>query len=511
MHWSTHTAGTLLFAVAAAAGTPPAAAASAEPEYAAEPCCALCPRAADPDAYSSSQYLSDFRVLVQGRDGWLFRTGMDLTTRFDVPDQSLSELRRLADALHERGTELVLVYQPPRGLMDPDKLKPEQRRAYDFEQARRNYAATLERLRVGGAVTVPPLDRLVDEKKGYDYYFRRDHHWTPAGAEHTAKLIAETVKALPAFAKVPRKEFTTREAGVIAKPGTLQKVATEICGGGYSMQYLPMYVTDAAGGGSDLLGDSAAPEVALVGTSNSDAKGGYNFGGYLEQYLGADVIDAAISGGSFEGSLLHYLPSEEFQKHPPKILVWEIPYQNYPNSEKNPHKIFRQAVPLVNDGCRGKPLVLSKTIPVHQGSNELLFNGGGRILPLVGRDYQLEFQFSETGVKDLHAMIWYLTGQKESLKLHFNQYVDNGSRFVAELRTDRPDYAAATMMGTTLEIDQAPDKPMTLTAQLCAREHAPDLAAKLAKEGSNPSSEVVPATARAGTRVDGEAGPKGAH
>ena len=434
---------------------PSANAASAAPQYAIERCCALCPRAADANAYAGSDYLSDFRVLVDGRDGWLFRTEMDLTTTFDITDDSLQGLKRLSEALKQRGTELVLVYQPPRGLMDPDKLKPDQRRAYDLDTAHRNYSAALEKLRRGGDVVVAPLDTLVDEKKGYEYFFRRDHHWTPAGAEHSAKVVADAIHALPAFKGIPRKEFTTKPAGVLAKPGTLQKIAAQLCGGGYSMQYVPMFATEGAGGdgGGGLLGEAAAPEIALVGTSNSDTKGGYNFAGYLEQALGADVVDVAISGGSFEGSLLHYLSSREFQQHPPKIIVWEMPYQNYPGSDKNPYKIFRQAVPLVDDGCKGKSALLTNTITTHKGSNELLFNGGGRILPLVGRDMQLDLQFSDIAEKDLHAELWYFNGLRESLKLHFNQYVDNGGRFVAELRTDRPDYASATLMGATLEMD----------------------------------------------------------
>lgn len=450
----------LASAGAHAAKTPPVAAAppasaSASPQYAIEPCCSLCPRAADPHAYDGSEYLGDFRVLVDGRDGWLFRTGMDLTTTFDITDESLGGLKRLSEALKARGTELVLVYQPPRGLMDPDKLTPAERKAYDFDAAHRNYTAALARLRQGGDVVVAPLDRLVDEHKGYEYFFRRDHHWTPTGAEHSAKVVADAIRELPASKSIPHKTFETKPAGVLAKPGTLQKIAGQLCGGGYSMQYVPMYTTEATGGdGGSLLGDDTAqPEVALVGTSNSDAKGGYNFGGYLEQALGADIVNVAISGGSFEGSLLHYLSSKEFQAHPPKIIVWEMPYQNYPGSDKNPYKIFRQAVPLVDNGCEGKSSTLSNTITTHPGTNELLFNGGGRILPLVGRNMQVDMKFSDPAQKDLHAELWYFNGLKESLKLHFNQYVDNGGRFVAELRSDRPDYAGATLMGATLEVD----------------------------------------------------------
>lgn len=510
-----HRAGTgalLALALGSAARAQPAPP-QGGPQYDIDLCCQLCPKAADPAMYQGSSYLDEFRVLEQGRDGWLFRSGIDLATRIEITDESVAQLRRLAADLRRRGTSLVIVLQPPRGLMDPDKLTDAQRKAYDFAAARRSYAQALARIRDAG-VAVAPLDRLVDEHKGYEYFFRRDHHWTPQGAEHTAQLVAATVKSLPAFADVPRKSFVTRPSMLIGKPGTLQKVATQICGGAYSMQYVTGYSTepaDAADSGGDLLGDGGAakatktandasgaglldatgdagdgggllgdgggedevPQVVLIGTSNSDSKGGYNFGGYLEQYLGADVLDTALSGGSFDGALLHYLPSELYQKHPPKIMVWEIPWQNWPGSDKNPYKTFRQAVPLVHDGCRGRTPALAQTVQLQAGSNEILFNGGGAVKDLTGSRYWLDFQFDDPTVKDLHAVIWYFSGQKESLKMHFNQYVDNGGRFVTELRNNRADYAKATFMGATLELEQPPAKPLKLTVQVCEAVDAP--------------------------------------
>ncbi|WP_051361793.1 alginate O-acetyltransferase [Solimonas soli] len=508
--WRAPLATAVLAAAAALASAAPAAAAPAvAPQYDLALCCRLCPKAADPAVYDGSSYLEEFRVLQQGRDGWLFRSGIDLTTKIDISDESLAELKRLATVLRKRGTELVIVFQPPRALMDPDKLTAEQRRHYDFAAAKKAYGNALARIRTAG-VSVAPLDRLIDEHKGYEYFFRRDHHWTPQGAEHTAQVVADTVQQLPAFQDVPRRSFVTKPAMLIGKPGTLQKVASQICGGVYSMQYVTGYATepgDGSGetGGDALLGDAKAtpaandatagglldatggddggllgnggdgevPQIVLIGTSNSDSKGGYNFGGYLQQYLGADLLDTALSGGSFDGSLLHYLPSELYQKHPPKIMIWEMPWQNWPGSDKNPYKTFRQAVPLVHDGCHGRPAALAQTVQLQQGSNELLFNGGGKVQNLTGARYWLDIQFDDPTVKDLHAMIWYFSGQKESLKLHFNQYVDNGGRFVTELRSNRPDYAAATFMGATIELDQAPARPLKASAQLCEAADAP--------------------------------------
>src|SRR3546814_3060377 len=92
------------------------------PTYDIQLCCQLCPEAANPATYASSSYLEDFRVLQQGRDGWLFRTETDLGTHFEVSAESVAQLRRLAAALRARGSQLVIVPQAPRGLMDSDKL-----------------------------------------------------------------------------------------------------------------------------------------------------------------------------------------------------------------------------------------------------------------------------------------------------------------------------------------------------------------------------------------------------
>src|SRR3546814_6977984 len=93
-----------------------------------------------------------------------------------------------------------------------------------------------------------------------------------------------------------------------------------------------------------------------------------------------------------------------------------MPWQDWPSSDKSPYKSVRQAIPLIQDGCEGRPAVLTSTINVKAGSNELLFNGGGQAKPLVGSHYWLDLQFSDPSVKDLSAVIWYFSGQKEALK-----------------------------------------------------------------------------------------------
>ena len=44
--------------------------------------------------------------------------------------------------------------------------------------------------------------------------------------------------------------------------------------------------------------------------------------------------------------MLSYLPSEEFQTNPPRVLIWEIEtYHNLSDPD-----FYRQAIPLVHNG-----------------------------------------------------------------------------------------------------------------------------------------------------------------
>jgi alginate biosynthesis protein AlgX len=132
--------------------------------------------------------------------------------------------------------------------------------------------------------------------------------------------------------------------------------------------------------------------------------------------------------------------------------------------------------------------LLQRTTALHRGSNEILFNGGGKVQPLVGARHWLDFQFDDPGVQQLHAVIWYLNGQKESMKLRFKEYVNNEGRFVAELRNNRPDYAGATFMGATIELEQEPAKPLTVEAQVCQAIDPPALPRQVKTAASAQSS-----------------------
>jgi len=130
------------------------------PTYKAAPCCEICPRAADPDAYVT-RFMATNRLTIQGRDDWLFRTEVDLDTNFTLDDDIYAGLGRLVRALNARGTQVVLLDLPRRGLLTSDQLLPADRAHYDARAALANYRVSLQRFRDAGFI-VPDYGKALD-------------------------------------------------------------------------------------------------------------------------------------------------------------------------------------------------------------------------------------------------------------------------------------------------------------------------------------------------------------
>jgi len=464
-----------------AAAAPPA---RAEPQYEVEACCNLCPQASNRAAYNT-RFLQSFTTLVQGRDGWLFRTDDDLRTSFGPDAEGYNALKRLHAELKAKGVELVMVYQPTRGMMHADKLPASARKQYNPEVARNSYASTLKKFRQIGIV-VPDLERLVQEGGGANsYFYRGDHHWTAEGADRTAKVTAEAIAKMKAFADIPKKTFTTEKTGIWAKRGTMQKAATQLCGFGYADQYAPRFVTSSEGGGDLLAEDEGAPQITLVGTSNSDSA--YNFAGFLSQALGVEILNESVAGGGHEGALLQYLPSPAFQKNPPKILVWEL--ETYHNLSKA--MFYRQVTPLVRNGCEARKPLLSRSVPLKENATEALFNGAGSVQHLRSRDHLVDVKFSDPAVKNFKAIVWYTNGSKETISIEHSDYIETSGRFVSELRSDG-EWGERVFLSMDVLKPEGVKPGTTVTAKLCAN----DDVARAPAPPADPPKKPAPAKKR---------------
>ncbi|NBA98076.1 alginate O-acetyltransferase [Pseudomonas sp. R5(2019)] len=452
------------------------------PSFNAQPCCQLCPAAYDASRYTT-RYQQNFTTLVQAEGDWLFRTREDLRTEFDTTPAGYRRLQQLHDAFKAKGVELVVVYQPTRGLVNRNMLKPADKAAFDYEKALRNYQGMLARFSKMG-YWVPDLSPLTNEalplaQKGQEFYFRGDQHWTPYGAERAAKIVAEKVKQVPGFADIPKREFETHKSGRMGKTGTLHNVAGQLCGTSYAVQYMDQFTTEPKGesGGDDLFGDSGNPQITLVGTSHSGKN--YNFAGFLEQHIGADVLNVAFPGGGLEGSMLQYLGSEEFQKKPPKIMIWEFS----PLYRLDQETIYRQMMALLDNGCEGKPVAMSASTSLKPGNNELLVNGrGGTIKNLHNGGHQVDIQFEDKSVKTLQATLWYMNGRHENLKIEKPSTSDTDGRFAFELRDDE-DWASQNLMAIEVQGPEAGTAPQKVEAKVCKRNVFPGAASHTARAG----------------------------
>jgi alginate biosynthesis protein AlgX len=430
------------------------------PTYKAAPCCTLCPRAADPEVYVT-RFMTSNRLTIQGRDDWLFRTEVDLDTQFTLDEGVYAGLARLVKSLKAHGTQVLLLDLPRRGLLTAEQLLPADRSRYDARAALANYRRVLQRFRDIGFI-VPDYGQLADKPDGTEYFFHRDGHWTPEGARRTADLIADTVKALPMYAGLRKKTFVTKRQGLQRHPGVLAIVASQICGGNYPAEVVQGYST--APDESKLFDEDPLPEITLVGTSFS-ATSAYHFAGFLQQALQTDVLNAALTGGNFDGALMQYLPSEAFQKSPPKLMIWEFAHPQI--AAVNPSQL-RRLLPLVHNGCVDKEPLLQNEVKISSddGLTEVLFNGGGRILSAPSRELVVDLQFADPAVSEVLTEAWYLDGRHEALRVRLNDYTRANGRFAIELNRTH-DYAEQPLIDFRVQIVTRLAGPTSVTARLC--------------------------------------------
>lgn len=322
--------------------------AAANPALAAEPqpdmTEAVCAEARDLSAYRSK----GLALLVPGRDGFLFRSRIDMRDYGPLKSGPKKELLKVVAALRDRGTEIVLVVPPPRPVVDRSRLIEAEAAAlhYDVNAAETGYEAMLDDLRADGVLVADVLGQArahlgADEP----FYLRRDIHWSSDGARIAADAAAETIAALPGTADLQRAAFTTEAREVADADEKLGEALEKLCGVTVPPEQETFYRTTEADAEAGLF-DERAPQVVLVGTSFSHrGDDDPNFSGFLQQALSTRVLNASEEGGGFEGSMAAYLGSDSFRKDPPKVIVWEFPPYERPDvDDGKPIRIVRSAL-----------------------------------------------------------------------------------------------------------------------------------------------------------------------
>jgi alginate O-acetyltransferase complex protein AlgJ len=272
-----------------------------------------------------------------GRDGWLFLTdelrhypngGAHLAARVAL-------LQGASEALAKDGVKLVVALVPDKARVHAAHLTPGQAAVY-AQDAPTRYQDALNALRTGKVATVDVLQAFADAdaaasaETAQQHYYSTDTHWNQRGAQVAAQAIALQVRSMQLG--LDATEFATAPGGPRReRPGDL----LHLMGLAHAPDLLrprpdwerPQTTrqtsADAAGG---LFDDIGVP-VVLTGTSYS-LRG--NFYGYLQQALGAKVLNAAKDGAGFLQATTAYLKDDAYKTAKPKVLIWEVPERFLP-------------------------------------------------------------------------------------------------------------------------------------------------------------------------------------
>ena len=428
-----------------------------------------CPALADPATYAEGA-MASMRQLIAGEPFWFFRTEVDLQQDFPVDEESRRAFAELVDRLAAKGVRLVVMLQPTRGLMHSDVLLTPWAERYSLVAARRSFLEKAQTLRSLGAL-VADMEPVLTGRHDQEYFFRRDHHWTPYGADVSARQVAAAMLADSAIDELPEVAYETRPDILLRKMGTMNVAVNSVCGNAYGYQWVrgsvtvPMEGIDSA---DALFGDVAAPAIALVGTSNSDDRDdrykNYNFHGYLQQYLSRDIVNFAMTGGGAMGALEDLLLSDAYHSGQFRYLIWELPV-NYALDEP---EVWRQLLPEASGGCTDRSVLVSErvTIPVSEidARAEVLANGGSNRQLTAGKSHLvLDMNFSDSNFKQFYVLAYYDDGQREKIRIRRPARLDTG-RFM--LRLDPPS-RQSNLLSVLLEFEQPVEAAMEVEASLC--------------------------------------------
>ncbi|MNG01972.1 Alginate biosynthesis protein AlgX precursor [compost metagenome] len=136
---------------------------------------------------------------------------------------------------------------------------------------------------------------------------------------------------------------------------------------------------------------------------------------------------------------------------------------------------------LDNNGCEGKPALMSSKTALKPGKNELMVNS--KNMDLRNGSHQVDIRFADTSVKTLQATLWYMNGRHEDIKIDKPETSDTDGRFAFELRTDE-DWASQNLLAVEVQgPEQAGAAPQKVEAKICKRNVFPGAEQRTASAG----------------------------
>ncbi len=396
----------------------------------------FCEKINDVNLYNQYKY-DPYKMLIQGTDGWIFRSESDFKTDFMLPRHALDKLEELNKAYKMHGVDLVMLLVPTRTMVHHQYIREEDKKKYgmtDIASVWKNYWESINAIKKRGIHVVG----IQKPGAGESFFYKRDHHWNPDGAKKAAQAVAEEVKNLPSYGAIEKTGFLTRDLGSYEFFGVSKKVFKKICGTDQPPERIIKTATDRvdeSSGQDDLFGETKIPGVVLLGTSNSTMEPSFsNFEGFLKEALSADILNMSVSGGGLDTAMISYLNSDYFHDHPARIAIWEIPgYYDIENHEN----FFREAIPAAYGSCGSAAVARVDNLNLSDKTVVAIDRLAAK--KIRGEEYYAEIEFTSPMTRSFHIDFRY-EGGRDKYKFQRSGRGASSARFFAGLKEDKGEY-----------------------------------------------------------------------
>lgn len=259
---------------------------------------------------------------IEGADGMFYRIDPDLVMDTRLPDASVAAISRLSRALVARGTKLVYVPVPTKGLVLPDRMgRDAEKFGFDVRIARALYADSIANLRSKEVTTVDVLTALVAAPEDEPSFFQADPRMTSAGLMRLAHAIGHELGSEHAgdenifVEEQGRIGFDSPERSLLQL--SCQADLPEVETGAYALRLEPEW-------------DDREPPRAIVAVGSGITGGrGRGYPGFLSETLGRRNIHEVIAADAVS-AMAGYLTSNDFRRDAPEVLIWQVPVGTNP-------------------------------------------------------------------------------------------------------------------------------------------------------------------------------------
>ena len=405
-------------------------------------------------------------IPISGLDNWLYLTPEFGLNRFAYPGQ-YEAVKRFNDALWARGIKLIAIPIPNRPSISDEHFdlgNPIQAK-FDITVARADYNDSVTIFRKAGISTVNVMEAMREYGwnggKGH-LFFTRDIHWTPVGAQVTARATAKEVKAWSGYYNsLPKADYVNEPSKIYNFKGSIPRVVEKYCKG-YTMPFETAQGHQAIRNGGNLLGDEKI-EVVLTGSSYTgppwDPKElDYNFAGFLQESLKTGVVNAAISGGGYDMSLESYFLSPEYAQQKPKFLLYEFWFFPYGQTLHS----FRRIIPSMYGACSGANAVANgPTVPLLNKLRPIIYTPG--TARIKGSAKYVYMKLSDKNVTRFNTILTYDDGQTETVPvIRTSRFQNNDGRFFLELN----DKYTGNLLSVAIQTETTTESKVT--ARICS-------------------------------------------